>query len=238
MTDEKKESHEESSVDNAQLDSAIPDTEKKETKPETPEQQEQRERSNLGRKVKKLEETLLEMNEVLQELRTQRQAANNPARENELPEYVSTPDDVERILSARERKQQQEREKYQSTYAKTFREVGKEDPELYEEVFNEMFAHFNEVRTGDASVDAELNYARAKASVLAKKTAQPRPKANVKGEKTAASTNLSVESKAEEGSVADIQLDDAAKEFIAKTGMKPESIKDALKGEVPIHLRK
>jgi hypothetical protein len=205
-------------------------------KTETPEQLEQKERSNLGRKVKKLEDTLEQMNEAIQEMRSQRQAPQTA--QEDLPEYISTPGDVEKYLTLRERKQKEERDRYQSVYAKTFREVGKEDPEMYEEIFNEMFEHFNVVKTGQAEVDAELNYARAKASVFAKKTSQPKPKANVKGKEPAGSTNLSVDSRAETTSGPEIELDDYAKEFMAKTGMKPESVKDALKGEIPIHLRK
>lgn len=207
-------------------------------KTETPEQLEQKERSNLGRKVKKLEETLVEMNEALQELRTQRQIQNTTQTQSDLPEYVSTPDDVERILTSREKRQKDERDRYQVSYSKTFRDVGREDPELYEEVFNEMYSNFNIVRTGDASIDAELNYAKAKASVLSKKTSQPKAKPNIKGSNQTASTNLSVDSRAEENSASDVQLDDFAKEFVSKTGMKTDSINNALKGDVPAHIRK
>ena len=246
MTDEKEVSQDSSTVAQSttgvtteELISASKETEgKKETKPveKTAEQVEHDERSNLGRKVKKLEETLVEMNEALQELRSSKQTASAP--QADLPEYISTPDDVEKYLTVRERKQKEEQVQYQGVYAKTFRSVGKEDPDIYEEVFNEMFEHFNVVRTGSPEIDAELNYAKAKASVLSKKSATPaKARANVKGGKTEVSTNLSVESRADDTPVADIQLDDFAKEFVTKTGMKQESIRGALKEDTPIHLR-
>ena len=223
------------------LDNAYQEAqEKKDTKAveKTPEQLAHEERSNLGRKVKKLEETLAEMNEALQELRGSRSATGTTTKTEDIPEYIATPDDVEKYLTARERRQLEEQKAYRGAYAKSFRKVGSEDPDLYEEVFNEMFEHFNVVRTGNPEVDAELNYAKAKASVLAKKTSKPNPKANVKGGKSEVSTNLSVESRADETPLADVQLDDFAKEFVAKTKMKTESVKDALKSESPIHLRR
>jgi len=246
MDEEKQVSQDSSSVEQSTTDgsteelvNAAKEAEgKKESKPveKTAEQLAHEERSNLGRKVKKLEDTISELTDIIQELRASRQTVNAP--QADMPEYISTPDDVERVLTARERKQKEEQARYQGAYAKTFRGLGKNESD-YEEVFNEMFEHFNEVRTGDPEVDAELNYAKAKASLLSKKLAGPAkaPKANVKGSKTEVSTNLSVESRADDTPGADVQLDEFAKEFVAKTKMNNESVKDALKSETPIHLR-
>jgi hypothetical protein len=64
-----------------------------------------------------------------------------------------------------------------------------------------------------------------------------KPKANVKGQRDTASTNLNITTRQEDTEEKEVELDEFAKEFVAKTGMKKESYKEALKGEAPIHLQ-
>ena len=208
---------------------------------------EQQERSRLGRRLKRLEERLGQFDEKIDTVlsrfdqiprdKTETPNWEEPIGEG-LPEVVTTPQDVLKVLRADRKKEQDAQIKYEQFYAKKFRSFSKDDPDNYDEVFKEMFDNFNEVRTGNPLIDAELNYAKAKAAVFAKKTANPKvPKPNVKGEKSTVSTNLSVESRETSTPKKIPELDEYAKEFMQKVGMSEESVAEALKGETPIHLR-
>ena len=79
----------------------------------------------------------------------------------------------------------------------------------------------------------ELNYNKAKSSLLAKKMAKPKvPGRHEKAE----GTSLSVKSQTDKSESSDVELDDFAKEYVKKTGTSEESIKAALKGEPGAHL--
>lgn len=239
---ESKEIPPEKPVGDKDLDSAIETEEvevkverKEVKKPETEKEEEHRERSNLGRKVKQLEDVIQNQNERMETLMAR---LEKPTMETE----EDVPEDVVKWFSAYEKKKMTEQNRYSQGYLKSFYMEGRRDregnPELYDEVYNEMAVNFNVRYTSDPSMDAALNYAKSKAAVLSKRTAPGKPKPNVKGEKPLAPTSIDVKSSAESELSADVELDDEAREFVKKIGMSQKSIKEALKGETPAHLRK
>ncbi len=217
------------------------------TKEQLDEEEEHRERSRLGRRLKSMEDKQAER-ERLDEERwarieaklSQPTVTRETIVEDDLPEIISTPEDVRKVNRYDKEKEMREYEKYALGYIKTAKVLGVEHPELHDEVMGLITGDgspFNQRQTGNPGVDAELNYSKAKAAVLSKKIAAPsKSKPNVRSEPITSPTNLSVDSKSEPSLKAEVQLDDDAKEFIKRIGKDQSWATDALKGETPIHL--
>lgn len=183
----------------------------------------QRENSRLGRKVAKLEGTIMELSSNLRSFLEQGQ---NRANATTIPEYISTPADVEQILNAREQKQRDEQGRYESAYKGQLMQFAAEEP-LHQEIVNEMMANFNWKHTAQGNIDAELNYSKAKASLLSKKMATPKP--NVKSESGIA-TALGVSGQsAQTTPKAPVKLDPIAERFAKHMGMTDDQIRNALR---------
>ena len=207
---------------------------KKEVVVEEDEEPDQRERTRLGRRLKRMEEQFTQLMDKMDNLASSTKAAPYHPEEttttgDDLPEYVATGQDVVKVLSLYERKKARDQEQYEKGYVDNFRKMGNRDPDNFEEIFTEMQTNFNVKHTGDPSVDSRINYAEAKAAVMSKKVAPTRTQKQVtKGERTQASTDLSVSTRETARTQEMPQLDDFAKEFISKTGMKEDSVKGAL----------
>ncbi len=209
----------------------------KETKKELEDADDHAERSRLGRRLKRQEEQLSNLESKMDAFFTRMEGLQRQPATQDINEEELTDEDLRKYNLARKKEKQAE-ERYSQNYTSNFRKIGiKDDADTMDDVWDEMYAHFNNVVTGDPSVDAEINYAKAKASLLTKKMATVKPKANVKSERSATSTNLNVQTHQEVKEDKDVELDADAKEFVAKTGMKIESVREALKGEAPIHLQ-
>jgi hypothetical protein len=223
-------------------------TEKKEEIKQVQEQLEdeepdQKERTRLGRRLKRMEDQFTQLMDKIDTLTPQKREQYYPPTEanvtgDDLPEYVATGQDVVKVLSMYEKKKAKEQEQYEQGYLQNFRKMGTKDGDYYEEIFSEMQQNFNVKHTGDPLVDSRINYAEAKAALMSKKVAPVKAKPNVRGERPSASADLSVSTRETTRATELPQLDDFAKEFISKTGMKEDSVKGALSGETPIHLAK
>lgn len=206
----------------------------------------QGERSKMGRRVKRMEDMLTQVISKLDSFNypvdreTRKNVGNVEENPDDLPEVISTPQDVERVLSIRERKRLEDQQKYERGYVSTLGKLGSANSEIHEEVLDLMekeWKIFGRRRSDNPELDAELNYSKAEGAILKRKMASPRPKPNVKGEKSTVSTNLSVSSSEESSSSTGLPpLDEFAADFVKKTGMKEESVREALKGEIPINL--
>lgn len=189
------------------------------------------EKSHLGRKVKKLEEvmvTKVEFNQLMNKLDS---FITKPVEQNtaqsDIPEYVATPEDVEKVIQARERRISAEQESYQKAYVSQMVSMGTGNDE-HDDVVKEMMANFNVRRTGNPQIDAELNYANAKAAVMSRGTQRTVP---VKGDKPVAAGvthgNTNTQHK-----VMLPKLSPDAENFVAymrRQGMTDESIAEALR---------
>ncbi len=221
-----------------------------EEEPEEP--TEHGERSKMGRRIKRTEDMLdriltkLDSINYPQDRDTRR--GRNEVNE-EIPEVVSTPEDVERVINARDRKIQEEQGRYEQGYISTLNKIRpknldvKEESEIHEATLDLMekeWKVFGLRRSDYPNLDAELNYSKAKAAILSRKMASPKPiKPNVKGERPVVSTNLSVSTGTDTSTSTGLPpLDEFAADFVKRTGMKEESVREALKGETPINLAK
>ena len=207
--------------------------------------------SKLGRKIKKLEESISTIADSIKALAEANKTKAKADEGNGDTEYVATAEDAKRIYKRVKQEEREEVKKASKVFAEKYTEFGQslidEDEDLDEEdrktVWDMMTAPkapFN-LRRGDPddpnswdpSRDAELNYARAKASLFSKKGKRPVNR----GERTGSAGDLSVSSRSSDTGPQDLELDEFAKDFVKRTGMKDESVKSALKGDTPAHLR-
>jgi small-conductance mechanosensitive channel len=204
----------------------------------------QAERSRLGRRVKRLEDSITETNQLLRKM--MEGTPHTKAVVNEEPEYISTQDDVVKVLrkvyGATPDEIEEAQSKYQKDYLEYIDKIREDDEQLHEEIMDTMMKDFN-IRRGKVNnpntwnpyTDAELNYEKAKASLFKKKYVKP--KINLKGEKTGSNANVSVTSTSDATKAATFKLDDDAMSLIKHYGMKEENIKETLDGKFPAHLR-
>ena len=197
----------------------------------TPEQQ--KERVEFGRKTAKrleaIEQSMTdrfsrieEANARLEQLLSTRLAPPPPEErdESEEAEYQRHRKFMDRGAK--------EKLAYEGEYRKTIDSIKEKDPVLHEQIFEEMFAHFNTVPTGNPKIDAELNYIKAGKSLMAKKlSAAEKGKGNGENRRLAA-TGLSIGSRTGESGEQDIILSADAQAYANARGLKPEFIKKAL----------
>lgn len=143
------------------------------------------EASRLGRKVKRLEEQLnavlgsieereIERREIDRNLESFTGSVGKGQKPEEvLPEFISTREDVEKVVEARDKRNSQMAEAYRQRYIKTLRQLGGVNNEIHGDILREMQDNpiFNSMETRNPFIDARLNYAEAKASILAKRGA-------------------------------------------------------------------
>lgn len=190
-------------------------------------------KTRLGRKVKKLEEVMVtksEFNQLMTKLdsfmtRPSEQQVSTP--QIDMPEYVATPDDVEKVIQAREARIRSEQDTYQKAYVSQMVSMGQGN-NAHDEVVKEMMTNFNVRRTGNPQIDAELNYAKAQAAVLSRQTTKTVP---VKGDK-AVGTGVTHGVTNTQTKVSLPKLTPEAENFVAymkRQGMTDESISEALR---------
>jgi len=204
---------------------------------------EQRLRSWVGRKLKPIEEQLGAYGERLETILSRLEQTNTPQRytepEVEEPDVISSSKDVEKIVARLKQREMTDQQKYELGYINQLKQFAGRNPDLHAEIVQEMMTNFNVKHSNNPMLDARANYAEAKAAILSKKIATPaQAKPNVKGQKPATSTNISVESESTSKATPDVELDPEAQDFLNRIGAGKDWAKEALKGESPIHLRK
>ncbi len=197
----------------------------------------QKTRSWMGRKIAGMRDQIKqELEEEFEQRMTQKLRSKEEPKRDELPEIISTPDDVDRVIDARERRKSESQQKYEQSYIKTARAFAKDNAEIHEDVWKEMMANHNVIRTGNPEVDAELNYLRAKTVVVGSRVGFKQVKANVRSEVSDVPTSISTESRETSPPPPTITLDPDAKEFLRRIGKGEDWAAEALKGDTPIHL--
>jgi len=132
---------------------------------------------------------------------------------------------------------------YEKTYIGTLRAPtlkGDAPDDLHAEVLAELQnvnSPFNLRRHDNPTIDAQLNYLEAKNSILQKRLAEKKPASVFKGKQTALPTGTSVSTRTATAVETMPELDAASLDFIKRTGMSDESVKNALKGELPLGMR-
>jgi len=221
-----------------------------------------RERSRLGRRMKSLEDTLFNISSKLDTIgkpATEETAVVAPVHsavygddylaqqiqaakeQGIIPDIITTPEDIIMTNNFVNQVNQSMQHRYVHGYlgeTARLQTVGKVADTLHNEIMAELRSStspFNTQHTGNPSIDARINYAEAKAAILAKQVATPKTVFKGKGAETATGVTASTRTDTVKEEIP--ELDAKALEFVRYTGMKPESVKAALKGETPFHLR-
>jgi len=210
-------------------------------------------KSRLGRKVKNLEESNKKLEDMLAKAlekldsfatRQQEAAVKEPAAqtasgtdEEEMPETIITPEDLERYNRVKQRRAEKSLATYQTQYRELFMKNAADDPDFQDVLkFVQSNPAYNKIITDNPVIDVALNYERASKAVLkgklvelAKKNATPKvPVANEDASEVP--TGIGVTTRATSTQKAAPVLDSFAKDFIAKTGMSEAEVADALAG--------
>ena len=212
-----------------------------------PEPTDQSERSQLGRRVKRMEDSFNTLAQKLdqyfsvpQQQQYQQQQPDDPQQQ-----IISTAADVYRVLENHEKRKEMSRQQYSNEFLKEVQNLSYDNPDLHAEITREMFevpnSPFNQYRTGNAVADANWNYSRAMAAVLAKRNAKPTvpiPQGGQPSRQQQMATGVSLGTRTQTSTAPPVQLDEFAQRFIQKTGMSMESAQRALSGELPPHLKR
>jgi hypothetical protein len=222
------------------------------------------ERSRLGRRLKQMEET---QKQLLDEIKSliggqpqqpqQQQVPENVTYDDrfvqsqidaavergEIPSTIVTPQDqlvVNRFIGGL---QQQIGNQYARQYLGTLTSPklkGDTPDDIHAEVVTELQrveSPFNLRRYNNPALDAQMNYLEAKNAILLKKFTE-KPESVFKGKpKDAPATGTSVSTRTAAVNNDLPELDAASQDFIKRTGMSPESVRNALKNEMPYYLR-
>jgi len=200
--------------------------------PEVPEEPtDNRERSNLGRRVKAMEDGLKTIVDKIDSYFT-KQNSEPEADEEE----IVTRKDLEKYLQSYQAKQQESAKQYEREYLQHESTLGMDMTDAeYTEIITERYNNFNTRYSDNPKADAELNFMKAYNAVLKKKV-QPQRQNPLKGNKPEAPLGGPTQSVNTNRDPNPIHLDDAAKEYVQRMGISEEKVKAALSGEIPIHL--
>uniref|UniRef100_A0A6H1Z9G9 Uncharacterized protein n=1 Tax=viral metagenome TaxID=1070528 RepID=A0A6H1Z9G9_9ZZZZ len=180
------------------------------------------ERSQLGRRVRKIEDNVTQFTRKMDEFLTAFQGhgqQNTPDTE-----IISTAADVRKVLEDERKREMQSRQQYQNNFLQEITSLGDENPDFHAEVTREMFevpnSPFNQIKTGDPIADAHWNYSRAMKAVLAKKYANPSRQTQPASRPNAVnvSTGVPVGTRTQTSAPPPVQLDEAAANFIKRIG--------------------
>lgn len=100
----------------------------------------------------------------------------------EMPEVITTPEDVKKVIQAEKEELKQAQIQYEQEYLAEIGKLAKTSGEsLHTEIIAEISANnfrndFNNIIHGKPDIDAQINYANAKAHVFGKKIASSKPK--------------------------------------------------------------
>lgn len=230
------------SLESASGEEAPPQTQTEKLSPE-----EHSERSKLGRKVADLNDKFDRVLSALEQQNQRREPqppvaappslSRRPDPQDELPDIIATPEDVVRVLEARERKRNTNQQAYEQDYIWQLEQERSMNDDIHEQVLNEMFtnAEFNRKRTGHPIADAQYNYALALKATLRKESSKQRMSPNLKQESTEG-IGVSTHVVAEKRTPNLPRLSPEAEHFLRKTGRSAEWASKALGEDLPISI--
>ena len=219
-----------------------------------PEPSDNGERSKLGRKVKYIEDTVLGFQEQFEERMNRLDgllASNNrrpdtygyETEDDPNEELIGTKAELKKFLNDYNKDQETQRQdsqmKYEQDYVKTIKRLGSDETEEdHKDIYDEMMSHFNVKYSDNPLVDAEKNYLKATRSVLKKRTAAPAKKVNpLKGNKPKAPLGAGSNSETMAKKTKPMpKFDEAAQDFMRKSGITPERAAEILDGDAPANL--
>lgn len=180
-------------------------------------------KSSLGRKISTMEQDVItiksELREVLDTLREKMSRAgvsSNINDDDEVPKYITTPDDLEKYNTIKAKRERKKRDSFAKDYFYFADKYGDpSDPNLHEAVMKELSENSNAYPTytdwENAEQDAYTNYKAAEVRVLKEKLRNPR--VTVKGE-SPAGTGTTAVSRTTPAKETTVELDDMSRKFL------------------------
>jgi len=203
--------------------------------------EEHKERSELGRKVKgiesRLDTELFAVNDKLDQLLA-KDVEDPEEDEDEIPRSRKELDDyMDKKFQARERASKDTDTKYNTDYQTAIGQFSEEED--YGEICKELEANFNIRKSDNGDVDGQLNYLKASKSFYKKKASGKDDKTNpLKGKDNDLPLGTPPGGDEEiDKEEAMPKLDAYAQDYMKKTGMSEESVKKAMKGELPLGMQ-
>lgn len=196
-------------------------------------------RSRLGRRVSDIESKI---DSFMSEMRSTMQGLNKiPAQPDKTvsgeEQYVSTADDVRRVLTSMEQEKKESQGKYDRDYIGTLVRLGTEEGLTDQElgrVENLLVTSFNKTYSEhkDPSSDAERNFLKAMRVLDKEKIGQPDRKVNLKGDEPKG-TGINQQPKQIDREAPVIKLSKYAQEFVDYHHMTDDKVRKAMDGSMP-----
>ena len=204
--------------------------------------EEHKERSELGRKVKgiesRLDTELFAVNDKLDQLLAKDVEDIEEEGDDEIPQSKKELDEyMEKKFQARERASKDTDTKYNTDYQTAIGQFSEEED--YGEICKELEANFNIRKSDNGDVDGQLNYLKASKSFYKKKASGKDDKPNPlkgKGNDLPLGTPPGGDEEIDKEEAMP-KLDAYAQDYMKKTGMSEESVKKAMKGELPLGMQ-
>ena len=204
------------------------DTSEQQASEEVPEEPEDnKERSQLGRRVKAMEESQERFFNEMRNLIQERKPSQPPEDEFEDDWIPTTKDELEKWADARDRKKEEKRQLYEDSYRAQLNTFSKE--ENFEQIVNEMMTNHNIKYSDDGVSDARVNYLNAKVAYLESKAKEKKSPLKKNEGKRAENLGGAIESEnmGKEGP-GPIKLDPEAAKVAKDLGLTDEQIQKAL----------
>lgn len=209
----------------------------KEVEPEKPEVEDQRLRSALGR-VGSLQSEVDSLKNIVGQLQSRLETDS----EEEGSGIVASEEDVVAIVEKRERQKDAANKAYSDTAVNALIDIGMEYPEIddntYVIIHKDAEKNWKRV-TGDPKQDAEINFTKAMNrhyKSMLDESAKPKNPLDKNKDVEAEGLGGGAETQVTEKTVKAPKLDQAAEDFVKRTGMKVESVQEALTGDMPAYL--
>jgi len=192
-------------------------------------------KSNLGRKLAAME---ARQKELIDKIETLTSSSNDedPDDEFEIPttreEFRAALKREQEIQHAQQQKTQVE---YEQKYLGAVDALSGEDEATHDEIYNEMMANFNVKISDNPELDAQLNYAKAEASLLKKKVGT---KTNPLKGNNEYSNKQTPQKMVKKTTSTPTKLSGPEAEYARMMGMSEEQIQNAVGKEVPVWQRK
>ena len=201
------------------------------------------ERSQLGRRMKRVEESLGTLSVLEQKLskiaeliepRTTsydpfEAQPRNAGPTEEMPQYINTPEDFRKFQEIERKKEEAFNERYSKGYVGYVKSRGLRDastpPEIHAEVEKELLVTgINRYmrHTGNPIKDAEINYGLAKAEVLSRKYFTDANKPNVRGDRANPPAGVTAATRTAVPATPKVELDEYARKFVSALGKSPD----------------
>jgi hypothetical protein len=197
------------------------------------------ERSQLGRRVKAMEDNQAEffnrMENLLQGKVSQPQKETVEDEEFDEDYIPTTKGELDKWADARDRNKEKKRQLYEDTYRAQLNTFAKNED--YSEIVDEMMANHNFKRSDDGGADALINYQAAEVALLRSKAKERKSPLNKNKDKQGEHLGGAIESEnMDRDVVKPVKLDPEAAEFARSENMSDEEIQKALSVEPPASL--